>query len=366
MTVKKSSASGPNAWRVDLWVFVLLAAVFLVVYEAGETLTPFVFAALFAYALNPAVAWMTRRKVPRGAAVGLFVLLFFVAISAAVAGAAYVIQAEVGALIRNLPGYMETVETKYMPMLAERLGVEAPPSLRELGDSLRERLMHISPESLSSAAGYAVSVLSGTVGFFLAIFNIILIPVLMAYILMDYERMKAGLLDYLPRPHKARITARLGEVETVLRDFVKGQLLVALIMGVLYSAGLSIIGIDMPVLVGMASGFLNMVPYLGTSLGIVVAVALAALKFHAPAEPAFVLVLFAVVQGLEGYVITPKVVGERLGLHPLAIFLALVVFGQLMGFVGILLAVPLAAVLKVFIVGFLRDYKASRLYQGEG
>lgn len=366
MTKQISEEQGGGAWRVDAGLFIVLGVLFFIVYEAGQTLTPFVFAALFAYILNPAVNAITSHRFPRGAAVGLFVALFFVAISGVVAVSAYVLQNEIRTLIGNLPGYVDTVETKYLPLVQERLRVETPMSLREIGDTLREKLLHVSPESLSSAAGYVARALSGTVGFFLAVFNIILIPVLMAYILMDYDRMRDGVAGCLPRPHRRRILDRLGEVETVLRDFVKGQLMVALIMGILYSGGLALVGIDMPVLVGMSSGFLNLVPYLGTSLGMVVALSLAGLKFHDAVHPGLVLAVFVFVQTLEGYVITPKVVGERLGLHPLAIFLALVVFGQLMGFVGILLAVPLAAVLKVFVVGFMRDYKASRLYEGQG
>jgi predicted PurR-regulated permease PerM len=211
-----------------------------------------------------------------------------------------------------------------------------------------------------------MGLISGAMDYFLAALNILLIPVLMAYFLVDFERMKEAVVGCLPVASKAHIVEKLREVETVLRDFVKGQLMVAFIMGVLYCIGLWIVGVDMPVLVGMSAGMLNLVPYLGTTLGIVVSIVLVLLKFQDLMHPILVLAVFGAVQAIEAYVITPMVVGEKLGLHPLIILFALVVFGHLLGFVGILLAVPVAAVLKVFIAGFLRDYKASRHYAGEG
>jgi len=352
-------------WKVDLGILIILAALFMLVYALSGPLTPFVVAGVFSYALSPAVNSLVKRKVPRGAAVALFVVLFFLAMAGAVALAAYITQVEIRALIENIPGYLITVDTRYLPVIKERLGISSNLNLQVIANQLRDKLVHMSPESMSSAAEYALSLLSGTVGFFMAVLNVVLIPVLMAYILLDYERMKSALHGYLPHSYKKQILDKLGEVEKVLRDFAKGQLLVATIMGVLYSAGLWAAGVEMPVLVGMGSGMLNLVPYLGTTIGLVVAAVLVLLRFQDLMHPAMVLAVFAVVQGLEGYVITPKVVGEKLGLHPIAIFLALMVFGELLGFIGILLAVPMAAVLKVFVSGFLRDYKASKLYAGE-
>ena len=199
---------------------------------------------------------------------------------------------------------------------------------------------------------------------FLAALNLLLVPVIMAYLLVDFDRFKNAFLGSLPRDHKEAVLGKLAEVEGVLRAFLKGQLMVSLIMGVLYCIGLWAVGVDVPILVGMSAGLLNLVPYLGTTLGALVSIALVLLKYHDLLHPLLVVGVFAAVQAIEGYVVTPKVVGERLGLHPVVIILSLVVFGHLLGFVGILLAVPIAAVLKVFISGFLKDYKASSLYAG--
>ncbi len=354
-----------SAWRADLGVFVVLLVFCVLAYMLGQAVTPFIVAALFAYVLNPAVNAMARRGAPRGAAVAMFVVLFFIAISAVVLLSAYVLQKEIRVLVDNMPGYMDTFDTRYLPVIRERLGLVGDIDLRAIEEQVKDKLIHISPESASSAAAYALGLISGAVDFFLAALNLLLIPVLMAYLLLDFERMEESITGYLPVAYKAHVLSKLREVEAVLRDFVKGQLMVALIMGVLYSIGLWIVGVDMPVLVGMSAGMLNLVPYLGTTLGTLVSVVLVLLKFQDLLHPALVLAVFGAVQTIEAYVVTPKVVGEKLGLHPVIIIFALVVFGHLLGFVGILLAVPIAAVLKVFIAGFLRDYKASKHYAGE-
>jgi predicted PurR-regulated permease PerM len=170
----------------------------------------------------------------------------------------------------------------------------------------------------------------------------------------------------MPKGYREEIVERLKEVEGVLRDFVKGQLMVAFIMGILYSIGLAAVGVDMPILVGMLSGFGNLVPYLGTTLGLAASIVLVLLKYHDLMHPGFVILVFILVQTAEAYVITPKVVGNKLGLHPVVIILSLLVFGKLLGFVGVILAVPIAAVLKVFIKSFVGSYMGSSLYAKKG
>jgi len=354
-----------GAWRVDLYVFGALAVFFILAYELGQVLTPFIVATLFAYILNPAVNAMTKRGVGRGVAVALFVCMFFIALTGAAALSVYVVQMEVRSLISSLPGYLSVFEKDYLPHVSKYIGLGDEADLGMLVKKVEEHLTQLSPESLQSAGEYSFKFLTGALNVFLAAFNLFLIPVFMAYILYDFEVMKASALDHLPKGYREHIVRKLGEVEGVLRAFAKGQLLVAVIMGVLYCAGLTIAGVEMPILIGMGSGLLNIVPYLGSTIGFVVSTVLVLLAYHDLWHPLYVLIVFGFVQAVEGYVVTPKVVGERLGLHPIVIFLALMVFGDLLGFVGILLAVPIAAVLKVFISGFLRDYKASGLYHGE-
>jgi len=271
-----------------------------------------------------------------------------------------VLKWEIPRLLANLPRYVDTVKTEYLPNIQQTLGVTV--DLDQMVADAKERLVHLSAESYASAAGYAVSFISGTVNAIFALISVFLVPVLMIYLLVDYKKMKAGALDIMPTGYREEIVARLREVEGVLKDFVKGQLMVAFIMGILYSIGLAIVGVDLAVVVGMLSGFGNLVPYLGTTLGLATSIVLVLLKYHDLMHPGFVVLVFIMVQVIEAYVITPKVVGNKLGLHPVVIILSLLVFGKLLGFVGIILAVPIAAVLKVFIKSFVEGYMGSSLY----
>ena len=354
-----------DVWKVNLGVFLAMLSLFVMAYAFGHALTPFIIAMLFAYILNPAVNALVKRRVPRTAAVGIFMLAFFLLVACGIAFAAYILNREVHQLIANIPGYVETFETRYLPEISRRFGMAENIDINEVVSRLKDRLVEISPESYRSAGVYALKLVSGTVGFFLAVLNLLLIPVIMAYLMLDFEKMKSAILESFPKPHRKYIAGRLVEVEEVLKLFVKGQLMVAVSMGVMYSLGLAFIGVDMPVLVGMSAGLLNLVPYLGGAVGIVTAVTLAALRYHDMLHPALVVLLFALVQTVEGYVLTPRIVGNRLGLHPVVVILALVVMGQIMGFVGVLLALPVAAVLKVFIVSFMRDYRSSEAFNGK-
>lgn len=349
------------SWRVDLAVFSALLVFCFLTYALGEAVTPFIIAMLFAYILNPAVERLEMRGVPRGVAVGIFAFLFLSALAGIFIATVMVLKWEIPKLIENLPRYVDTVKTEYLPNIQQTLGVTV--DVDSMVADLKERLVHLSAENYASAAGYAVSIVSGTVNVIFALVSVFLVPVLMIYLLIDYKIMKDGALDILPKGYREDIVARLREVEGVLRDFAKGQLMVAFIMGVLYSIGLAIVGVDMPILVGMLSGFGNLVPYLGTTLGIAASIILVLLKYHDLMHPGFVVLVFIMVQIVEAYVITPKVVGNKLGLHPVVIILSLLVFGKLLGFAGIMLAVPLAAVLKVFIKSFVESYMGSSLYE---
>jgi predicted PurR-regulated permease PerM len=315
---------------VDLGVFLALLVFCLFTYVLAEAVTPFVIAMLFAYILNPAVDFLERRKVPRGAAIGIFAALFFAAIAGAFAGIVMVLKYEIPQLLANLPGYIETVKTDYLPYIQRVLGVTL--DLDRMVADLKERLGHLSAENYASAAGYAFTIISGTVNVLFALLSVFIVPVLMLYILFDYKKMKAGELDIMPKGYGEEIITRLrGQACSGLRqEPAHGRVY----HGHPVQHGLAIVGVDMPILVGMLSGFGNLVPYLGTALGLAASIVLVLLKYHDLVHPGFVILVFIMVQTIEAYVITPKVVGNKLGLHPVVIIMSLLVFGKLLGFVG--------------------------------
>jgi predicted PurR-regulated permease PerM len=349
-------------WQVDLAVFLLLVVLFLLTWLLGETVTPFVLALLFAYILNPAVRFLERRKIPRGVGAAFFSVILFAMLAGLLFGVIYVLMQEIPQLVNNIPSYMNTFRTDYFPYISRTLGLGPELDFNALMGNLKSHISNLSPESFSSAFGHILGIVAGTLNFFLVVLTVFLIPIFMIYLLMSWGNMKESALELMPDGYREYIIAKLKEVEAVLKDFMKGQLLVALIMGVMYCIGFYFAGVDMPILVGMGGGILNLVPYLGSTLAGLTAIILVLLKYHDIIHPLIVVGIMAFVQAVEGYLITPKVIGHKLGLHPIVIILSLLVLGKLFGFAGILLAVPIAAVIKVFVAGFLKSYRESGFY----
>ncbi len=349
-------------WQADLAVFILLVVFFMLAWALGAAITPFVLALLSAYILNPAVCFLERRGVPRAAGAAIFSFLFFIALAGVVFGAIYVLMLEIPQLVNNIPVYIDTFRNEYFPYISRALGLGPGYDFNTLVGKLRQEVSNLSPESFGSAFGHVLHIVAGTLNLFLLVLTLFLIPIFMIYLLLSWNEMKQDALKLMPEGYREYIVGKLEEVEAVLRDFAKGQLLVAFIMGAMYSVGFYFAGVDMPVLVGMGGGMLNLVPYLGTTLAGLVAIVLVLLKYHDVAHPLIVVGIIAFVQAMEGYIITPKIIGRRLGLHPLIIILSLMALGKLFGFVGILLAVPIAAVVKVFLAGFVASYRESEFY----
>ncbi len=349
-------------WQVDLAVFLLLAVLFLLTWTLGETITPFVLALLFAYILNPAVCFLERRKIPRGVGAAFFSLLLFAMLAGLLFGVIYILMLEIPQLVNNIPSYIDTFKNDYFPYISRTLGLGPGLDFNSLIDNLKSQISNLSPESFTSAFGRVLGFVAGTLNFFIVVLTVFLIPMFMIYLLMSWENMKKSALELMPDGYRQYIVAKLKEIEAVLKDFAKGQLLVALIMGVMYCIGFYFVGVDMPILVGMGGGLLNLVPYLGTTVAGLTAIVLVLLKYHDAVHPLIVVGIIVFVQTVEGYIITPKVIGHKLGLHPVIIILSLLVLGKLFGFAGILLAVPIAAVIKVFVAGFIKSYRESEFY----
>jgi len=195
--------------------------------------------------------------------------------------------------------------------------------------------------------------------------NLVLIPVVTFYLLRDWDLLIKGIRGLLPRKIEPRVEQLAVEINEVLGAFVRGQLLVMFALGVIYTAGLWLIGLDLAFIIGMGAGLLSVVPYLGTVVGLLAAVLAAIFQFQDLFHTVMVLLVFGAGQMLEGMVLTPKLVGDRIGLHPVAVIFAVLAGGQLFGFLGILLALPVASALNV-LVRHLRDkYTKSTLYHEE-
>ena len=217
-------------------------------------------------------------------------------------------------------------------------------------------------QEISSAAFNVIDFISrGGMAVATWLTHLVLIPVVTFYLLRDWDLMVRGIHDLLPRNMEAEISRLASEVDDVLGAFFRGQLMVMLALGVIYAVGLSVVGIELAVLIGLGAGLLSIVPYLGSIVGVVVAAGAAIFQFHDWFHLVMVLLVFGVGQSAEGMFLTPKLVGDQIGLHPVAVIFAVLAGGQLFGFLGILLALPVAAALNVLVRHMHQKYRQSDL-----
>ncbi len=349
------------AWT--LIAALLAAAMWLL----APVLAPFVVAGVLAYALTPLVDWLDLRlrgRVPRVLAVLVVEFLFLVVILA-------MLLLMVPILAKELPLIREQ-----LPFLLERLNEAVKPWLAQWGIQSTFNVASIKAFAFTHLSGNMEDVvgsvlaslkLGGSVAFSL-IGNAILIPVALFYLLMDWSRLVGLVRELIPFRFRQSTDDFVAEADAVLGQYLRGQLLVMLMLAVFYSVGLALFGLDLALPIGIFTGMAIFVPYLGFGVGMVLASLAGLLQFSANPGLGYTVVMVATVYGLgqvvESFVLTPRLVGERIGLHPLAVIFALLAFGQLFGFVGVLVALPASAVLLVAVRRIRAGYLASHLYGG--
>lgn len=267
-------------------------------------------------------------------------------------------QREIVELTRDVPAYVARGIAWATPRL-EALDLPIPTNWTQLVEELRSGRIELPIGALRDAALKVLFSLTGTLG---ALIGLLIIPVIAYYLLADFEAVKRGLLSAVPRPYEAFVRERSALVDQLLSGFLRGQLTVCAILAVLYAAGFAVIGVPLAVVIGLAAGFLAIVPYMGNAVALGSALLLCLFEYGLDRHAVLVLVWYAIVQNLEGFVLTPRIVGGNIGLHPATVIVALLIGGDLLGFLGLLVAVPLAAVAQVFLKDLLRLYRESSLY----
>lgn len=342
-----------------LWVLGSLLFGGWLVYLLSPILTPFVVSALLAYLGDPLVDRLEARGLKRTPAVALVfsiivLLLLFLLILLVPR-----IEAQISQLIAKLPGYLDWLRANLVPRLqlllpGEMGGFDIASLQQALGRHWREAgglLAHV----WTSVSGSGLALVG-----WLA--NLFLVPVLTFYLLRDWDHLVAGVCGLLPRRSEPTWSRLAGEADEVLGAFLRGQLLVMVALGVIYTTGLWLVGLELALLIGMLAGLVSFVPYLGLIVGIVIAGLASILQSQGFGDLPWVVLVFVIGQVLEGSVLTPRLVGERIGLHPVAVIFAVMAGGQLYGFFGILLALPAAAVVMVLIRHVVSRYRGSTLY----
>ena len=348
-------------WLPWLAGFLLIAFLVAFFHFLGGILTPFIIAAVLAYILNPLVSKLEAHGIKRGRAsmwVMLFALFLLTALLLVIVP---MLVQQSQSIIQKLPQFADYIHRTALPWFNQKFGhylslnnETAANWLRSNAQTIQTRIQQALPALMQSGASLATS-----------LSNIVLLPLLLYYFLLDWSRWAEGINTMIPRRYLAAYARIGGNMDTVLGEFLRGQLIVMLIMGLLYGLGLMLDGLESGFAIGMVAGLLVFVPYLGAFTGLLLATIAALLQFGTWQGLITVWAVFAVGQFLESFFITPKIVGDRIGLSPFWVIFALMAFGSLLGFVGMLLALPLAAVTLVLLREGVSAYMDSGFYRRE-
>jgi predicted PurR-regulated permease PerM len=341
---------------------VAAAVVFaLALYWLGPVLTPFLIGAILAYLGTPLVDATERRGVHRAVGTTLTVLLFGIAIAGMLFVLVPLVQSEVGLVMKRLPDVLAVISERLLPWLNERFGITIALDFATLRAVIADNLESVRDVGLRVLAG----VQRGGALILAILINLALIPVVMFYLLRDWNRIVERIDDLLPRRWEGKVRQIAREIDQVLAEFLRGQLMVMVVLAVYYAIALSLVGLDHAFAIGILTGLLVFIPYVGFGLGLVLGIVAALLQFSGWPFFLSVVAVYGVGQLVENYVLIPYLVGDRIGLHPLAVIFALLAFGQLFGFAGVLLALPVSAALLVALRHLRAAYADSPLYRDD-
>jgi predicted PurR-regulated permease PerM len=347
-----------------LIVLLVLVALGFVVYELRGVLTPIFTALGIAYLLDPVVDRFEARGVPRG--IGITIVLTLLALTITLFSLLVLpgVIREVSQFLSDLPNELSDLVRQLEPLL-EQYNIPVPHSVNEALEQFE-----LDPATVASHAAQPVEavlrgVLGGTASAIGAIASALIVPVLAFYLLYDFDHMVAGGRDLVPVRVRPQVVEIATEIDEMLGQFVRGQLLVMIAMAVLYGVAYSLVGVRLAIPIALIAGLLAFIPYVGSGSALTMGLLMCVVDWDGWLKPILVVVAYAVCQFLEGFVIVPRVVGDKVGLPAVWVLVALMVGGEVFGFLGVLLAVPTAAVVKIFVVRGIAWYKKSHYYLGD-
>ena len=337
-------------WGIAAAVFVAL------LFFLGDVILPFLIGGAIAYFLDPVADRLERAGLSRVVStIVIFIMLTLVVVLAGLVVVPLVIQ-QATDLVQIAPDVFNQLRS----FLTERF-----PSVMEEGSPLRNSLVSVGETIQARGAELLQGVLSSAAGVVNVLVYVVVVPVVAFYLLLDWDRMVARIDELLPRDHAPTIRRLAGEIDRTLASFVRGQGTVCLILGTFYAVALMVLGLQFGLVVGLLAGLLTFIPYVGAIVGGVLSIGLALFQFWGDWWWIIAVALvFQVGQLVEGNILTPNLVGSSVGLHPVWLIFALAAFGALFGFVGLLVAVPVAAAIGVLARFAIEQYKQGRLYRG--
>ena len=357
-----------------LWIAGSLLVVGWLLWLLGPVLTPFLFSALLAYIADPLITRLERMNMRRELAVSLVFTAVIVILIGILLLLVPVLIREIVDLFNRLPGYAEQLQERFQPMVEEYLDIQFD---AETFDATRIRqILEENFESIAKASRATWGYLSDSGGrFVIWITGIFLIPLVTFYLMRDWHRALDAIRDLLPRNVEPVVVRLARDCDDALGGFLRGQLLVMLGQGLIYAIGLWIIGLNNGLAIGAIAGLVSFVPYLGAIIGVALAVITALIQdsatfgFGVESRLIFVVLValvFTVGQLVESFLLTPTLIGDRIGMHPVLVIFTVLAGGFLFGFIGVLLALPVAAAGTVLVRFFYKNYKLSRVYAEDG
>lgn len=354
-----------EANTVNRWPLVLgcLSLVAVVIYFLAPILSPFLLGGLVAYLGDPLVDRLEARGYGRTTGVVTVFVLISLMTGLTLAVGIPVLVNQIDQVVRNIPELYRWISQEALPWLHTQLSL-GPIKLPAVD---WEAELAARWQSLGAiTAGTLARLTRSGLDFASALLNLALVPVVAFYLMRDWDRMVSGILDLVPLAWQENVSLMVAEADDVLGAFIRGQMLVMLAQAIIYSAGLWLVGVEFAVVLGTVAGLASIIPYAGAVLGIGSSLIVAGVQFGGDWHVLLMVALvFGVGQLIESFVLTPMLVGDRIGLHPVAVIFVLMAGGQLAGFTGVLLALPIAAVLFVFFRHGLRYYQRTQTYQSD-
>ncbi len=344
-------------YQVRFWLLTILGFCGLVWLLSGM-LTPFVLALAIAYFLNPVVSGLGKIGMPRWLGALIVLLTFITLMTTATILLAPLIRAQIVELINSLPTYIDTLQKELWPRIKDVLDHIAGVDTTKLQDTFSQYTNDV----VNFVGRLLGTVVTSSMALLDILALIVLTPVVAFYLMRDWPAMLAKVNSYLPVRHAPAIRQELNNIDTMIAGFIRGQAMVSLALATYYSIALSLAGLKYGMVIGLISGFLSFIPIVGTLTGIIASLVMAFIQYDHAGPILVVAGIFAVAQILDGYFLTPKLVGDRVGLHPVWIIFAVLAGGKLLGALGVIIAVPFAGIIAILIRLGLRQYHRSKYF----
>lgn len=365
-TRKRRKGPDPALLRLLLFSGVLIAVLLILIF-LRRVFLPLILGFAVAYLFHPMVTWFEKRGRSRLTGVLVLALLLVLLLTGFFLYLVPQIGDQFHLLAERYTEYKERITDQIQPLLTwvEELLAKYPEQVEKAREQLQGSLKNVIPRVAAKVGNWLAQGFSGLLTGFLFLLNLIFVPVFAFYLLVDFPHIQHGAKELIPKPYRQVVLERLGEVDDVLSSFVRGQLTIALVLGVLNAAGLMILQVPLGLVIGLVAGLANMIPYMSIVVGLIPAALLGWVEHQSLWILVGVAAVFAATQMLEGMVLSPRILGKSVNLHPVWVLLAIIVGGSLFGFFGMLIAVPTAAVIQVFVRHWLKTYRTSAVYLGD-